>query len=165
MAIRDERWRLVVVYASGRREGEEAASHPLIGLDERTVCRIFGFKGSHVPSFPVEVHTEHLSELQPYAAKPVRLPAGTYAELVLDRDATTARDLIPLLAITVLFGFGALALWNLAGNLHGGGSFAVHLVAVLIGLVAGWSLISTVLVAGVVRADARAARLGRDRHA
>ena len=102
MAIRDERWRLVVVYASGRREGEEAASHPLIGLDERTVCRIFGFKGSHVPSFPVEVHTEHLSELQPYAAKPVRLPAGTYAELVLDRDATTARDLIPLLAITVL---------------------------------------------------------------
>ena len=91
MAIRDERWRLVVVYASGRREGEEAASHPLIGLDERTVCRIFGFKGSHVPSFPVEVHSDHLSELQPYAAKPVRLPAGTYAELVLDRDIANRR--------------------------------------------------------------------------
>ena len=75
------------------------------------------------------------------------------------------RSYLGLLAITVLFVFGALALWNLAGNLHGGGSLAVHLFAILIGLVAGWSLISTLLVAGVVRADARAARLGRDRHA
>jgi hypothetical protein len=158
MAIRDERWRLVVVYASGRREGEEAASHPLIGLDERTVCRMFGFKGSHVPAFPVEVHAEHLGELQSYAAKPIRLPSGTYAELVLDRDATTPRDLVPLLAITILFGFGALALWNVAGNLTGGPALGVHIVAVLIGLVAVWSLISTLLVAGVVRADARLAR-------
>jgi uncharacterized membrane protein YuzA (DUF378 family) len=158
MAIRDERWRLVVVYASGRREGEEAASHPLIGLDERTVCRMFGFKGSHVPSFPVEVEHEHLRELQTYSATPIRLPAGTYAELVLDRDATTARDLVPLLAITVFFGFGSLALWNVGGSLSGGGALAAHIVAVLIGLVAVWSLISTLLVAGVVRADARLAR-------
>lgn len=161
MTVRDERWRLVVRYGAGRREGEEAAAHPLIGLDEAMVCRIFGFKGNHVPSLPVAVHADHLSALQPYAAHPVRLPAGTYAELVLDRDATTARDLVPLAAITVLLVVGTLALWSLAGHQHGGLSLALHVVALVVGLGALWSAISTLLVLGVVRADARAQRRQR----
>lgn len=161
MTVRDERWRLVVRYGAGRREGEEAASHPLIGLDETTVCRLFGFKGNHVPALPVEVHADHLSALQSYAAHPVRLPSGTYAELVLDRDATSPRDLLPLAAITVLLVVGTLALWSLASHQHGGSSVALHLVAVVVGLGAVWSAISTLLVLGVVRADARAVRRQR----
>lgn len=161
MTVRDERWRLVVRYSTGRRQGEEAASHPLIGLDEPTVCRLFGFKGSHVPSMPVEVHAEHLGTLQTYAAHPVRLPSGTYAELVLDRDATSARDLVPLAFITLLLVAGTIALWSLAGRQHGSTSAMLHVVAVVVGLGAAWSAISTLLVLGVVRADARAARRGR----
>lgn len=160
MTVRDERWRLVVRYSAGRREGEEAASHPLIGLDETTVCHIFGFKGNHVPSMPVEVHTEHLSALQSYAAHPIRLPGGTYAELILDRDATSPRDLLPLAAITALLVAGTWALWSLARHQQGGSALALHVVAVVVGLGAAWSAISTLLVLGVVRADARSARKG-----
>lgn len=158
MTVRDERWRLVVLYASGRRIDEEAASHPLIGLDERTVCRIFGFKGSHVPSLPVDVHADHLSELQAFAANPIRLPSGTRAELVLDHDASSSRDVIPLLAITVLLAVVTSVVWTIADGHHGGVALALHVVAIVTGLAAAWSFISTLLVVGVVRAEARQSR-------
>jgi hypothetical protein len=156
--VRDERWRLVVVYTDGRREGEEAASYPLIGLDERAVCRAFGFKGSHVPSLPVPVHGDHLSMLQAYAATDVRLPKGTRAELWLDSDASSGRDIVPLAVFTALSVAAAIALWVLAGNQSGAFSLVLHLAAIALGLLAAWSAISTLLVLGVVRADRRLAR-------
>jgi hypothetical protein len=153
--VQDERWRLVITWRDGKRAGQEHASFPLIGLDERTVCRLFGFKGSHVPSLPVPVHGDHVATLQPYAGRPITMPNGTKGELFLDSDATSSRDMGPLLMVAVVAAAVAVGLWLWGGSTSGALAVVLHVAAVLAALLAVWSMISAFLVMMVVRAQTR----------
>jgi len=155
VGVQDERWRLAVTWADGKRAGQEHASFPLIGLDERAVCRAFGFKGSHVPSLPVPVHADHISALQPYAGRTITMPSGTRGELHLDSDATSARDMGPLLVVALVAAALAVGLWLGGGAAGGGFGVVLRVAAVLAALLAAWSCVSAFLVMMVVRAQTR----------
>lgn len=166
MAVHDERWRLVVTWAEGKRAGQEHAAYPLIGLDERTVCRLLGFRGAHVPRLPVEVADDRAVLLQPYAARSITTPNGTTAELFLDRDASSAADILPLMAVAGVAALVAVGLWWWAGSVEGWPGTVLHLVAIAAGLLTLWSLVSAFLVMMVVRSNLReqlAAQAAADR--
>jgi len=166
MAVHDERWRLVVTWEDGKRAGQEHASFPLMGLDERTVCRLFGFKGAHVPRLPVSVAMDQAALLQPYAAKPITMPNGTTAALFLDSDASSAADIVPLMAVAGVAAIVAVGLWWWATGVDGWLGLVLHLAAVAAGLLMVWSLVSAFLVMMVVRSQVReqlAAQAAADR--
>lgn len=160
MVVQDERWRLVVSWRDGKRAGQQVAAYPLIGLDERAVCRAFGFKGSHVPTLPVPVHAEHIAQLQPFASRQIVMPNGTKGELFLDSDATSARDVVPLFVVAVLAGAAAVGLWAWASATDTGWlALVLHVASIAAGLLAAWTVISMLLVLMVLRGQRIEAQL------
>jgi hypothetical protein len=147
----EEQWRLSVTYQRGRHAGTEQASYDLNGLDERTVCRIFGFPSTHVPRLPVRLIAEQAPLLQPYSDRTIRFPKDTAGELWLDGDTSNRRDLLPLLVIIAVASVAGVALWLVGSNVTGWVGTALHVAAIALFLLAVWTVISTVVLAMSLR--------------
>lgn len=145
MSGTEEQWRLSVTYQRGRHAGTEQASYDLEGLDERTVCRIFGFSGTHVPRLPVRLIAEQAPLLQQYSDRPIRFPKDTAGELWLEGDTSSRRDVLPLVIVAVVSAVAAVALWAFGSTVSGALGTALHIVSVLLGLLALWTVVSTIV--------------------
>ncbi|MEI8239294.1 MAG: hypothetical protein WCI22_07720, partial [Actinomycetota bacterium] len=141
----EEQWRLSVTYQRGRHAGAEQASYHLQGLDERAVCRIFGFSGTHVPRLPVRLIAEQAPLLQPYCARPIRFPKDTAGELWLESDSSSRRDVLPLVIVAVVSAVAGAALWVFGSTVSGWVGTGLHIAAVLLGLLGAWTVVSTLV--------------------